>query len=65
MPSNLVGSKVKFDEIAGQTENFTGTSGSLVAFKASDIIKKGVVTSFNSISDSGTVTALTNRFETD
>lgn len=63
MPSNV--GKVKFDEIAGQTENFTGTSGSLVAFKASDIIKKGVVTSFNSISDSGTVTALTNRFETD
>lgn len=57
--------KVEFDKIAGLTMKFVGTTGSLVAYDAREILKKCVVSCYNSISDSGTVTALSNRLESD
>lgn len=57
--------QIEFDKIAGLTMRFVGTNGSLVAYDASEILKKCVVSCYNSISDSGIVTALSNRLESD
>ena len=57
--------QVEFSVIPGQATRFVGSDGDLVAYDALEISKKAVVASYNSISDSGTVTALPNRLESD
>jgi len=56
---------VEFSVIPGQATRFVGSDGDLVAYNALEINKKAVVASYKSISDSGTVTALPNRLESD
>ena len=56
---------VEFSVIPGKATRFVGSDEHLVAYDALEINKKAVVASYNSISDSGTVTALPNRLESD
>lgn len=58
-------SSTQFEKISGQTSKFEGTNGSLVVYHAEEIATKGILSSYNEISDKGFVTALSNRLETD
>ena len=58
-------SSTQFEKISGQTSKFEGTNGSLVVYHAEEIATKGILSSYNEISDKVFVTALSNRLETD
>ena len=54
-----------FEQIPGQTTKFEGSCGSLIAYHIEEIKMKAVLASYNSLSDTGIVTALANRIESD
>lgn len=54
-----------FEQIPGQTTKFEGSYGSLIAYHIEEIKIKAVLASYNSLSDTGIVTALANRIESD
>ena len=58
------GDHFDLETFPGQTIKFDGTQ-SIRVYDATEILKKGVLCMYNSLSDSGTATALVNRFESD
>ena len=55
----------ELENIPGQTTQFVNTKGPLKVYDATEIEKKGVLGCYNTLNDSGTVTALVNRLESD
>ena len=55
----------ELENIPGQTTQFVGTKGPLKVYDATEIEKKGVLGCYNTLNDSGTVTALVNRLQSD
>jgi hypothetical protein len=58
------GDQFEFETFPGQTIKFNGTQ-SIRVYDATEIQRKGVLCMYNELVDSGTATALVNRFESD